>query len=62
MNTEIYIDKLSSDLLDLKEIIYNVKNSGLEDDKKNRILDMLHKKYDTIHCVFKKEVLKYVNN
>ena len=62
MNTEIYIDKLSSDLLDLQEIIDNVKNSGLKDDKKNRILDMLHKKYNTIHGVFKKNVLNYVNN
>ena len=61
MNTEIYIDKLSSDLLDLQEIIDNVKNSGLEDDKKNRILDMLHKKYSRIHGIFKREVLKYVN-
>ena len=62
MNTEIYIDKLSSDLLDLQEIIDNVKCSGMEDDEKNRILDMLHKKYNTIHSLFKKNVLNYVNN
>ena len=62
MNTEIYLDKLSSDLLDLQEIIDNVKNSGLKVDDKNRILDMLHKKYNIIHSLFKKNVLNYVNN
>ena len=62
MNTEIYLDKLSSDLLDLQEIIDNVKNSGLKVDEKNRILDTLHKKYNIIHSLFKKNVLNYVNN
>tara|TARA_Y100000591_G_scaffold314130_1_gene320364 strand:+ start:4166 stop:4354 length:189 start_codon:yes stop_codon:yes gene_type:complete len=61
MNSEKYIDKLSSDLLDLQEIIDNIKHSGLENDEKNRILNMLHKKYHAIHDVFKKEVLNYIN-
>jgi len=59
MNKEYYIDNLSNDLLILKELIDNIKYSGLCDRDKNKSLQLLNEKYYKVHCVFKREIIKY---
>ena len=61
MNTENYLDELSSNLLELKEISENIYNSGMEEKQKEKALEIINKKYNKIHCIFKKTLEFYLN-
>ena len=59
MNQERYIDHLSDQLIQLQEIIENIKGSGLTEDEKTKSIDNMSEKYNKLLVIFKKEVLNY---
>ena len=59
MEQERYIDHLSDNLIQLQEIIENIKGSGLAEDEKTKAIDDMSEKYNKLLVVFKKEVLSY---
>ena len=59
MNQERYIDHLSDQLIQLQEIIENIKGSGLAEDEKTKSIDNMSEKYNKLLVIFKKEVLNY---
>ena len=59
MEQERYIDHLSDNLMQIQEIIENIKGSGLDEDKKTKVIDDMSEKYNKLLVVFKKEVLSY---
>lgn len=59
MEHERYIDHLSDNLIQLQEMIENIKSSGLSEDEKTKAIDGMSEKYNKLLVVFKKEVLSY---
>ena len=59
MEHERYIDHLSDNLMQIQEIIENIKGSGLAEDEKTKAIDDMSEKYNSLLVVFKKEVLSY---
>ena len=59
MEQERYIDHLSDNLIQLQEMIENIKGSGLPEDEKTKAIDNMSEKYNSLLVVFKKEVLSY---
>ena len=59
MEQERYIDHLSDNLMQIQEIIENIKGSGLAEDEKTKAIDGMSEKYNKLLLVFKKEVLSY---
>ena len=59
MEHERYIDHLSDNLIQIQEIIENIKGSGLAEDEKTKAINDMSEKYNSILVVFKKEVLSY---
>ena len=59
MDQERYIDHLSDNLIQIQEIIENIKGSGLTEDEKTKAINDMSEKYNKLLVVFKKEVLSY---
>tara|TARA_A100001015_G_scaffold299688_1_gene384071 strand:- start:56 stop:241 length:186 start_codon:yes stop_codon:yes gene_type:complete len=59
MEQERYIDHLSDNLMQIQEIIENIKGSGLSEDIKTKAIYDMSEKYNKLLVVFKKEVLSY---
>ena len=59
MEHERYIDDLSDRLIQIQEIIENIKDSGLNEDEKTKTISIMTNKYNELLKIFKKEVLHY---